>query len=101
MLVVLSGVLPTDVRRVFPPVVRRVLAAVLRVLNAHPVLDVAMVSSPQVGRGYHTTSMVDNQTHTEVGSSALRMLSQPTNQPLNFLFCLGICLVGNQIKCPT
>jgi hypothetical protein len=64
MLVVLSGVLPADVRRVLSPVVRRVLADVLHVLNAHPVLDVAMVSSPHIGRGYHRASMVDNQTHT-------------------------------------
>jgi hypothetical protein len=37
-------------------VVRRVLADVLGVLA-----DVAMVSSPLIGRGYHSVSMVGNQ----------------------------------------
>jgi hypothetical protein len=46
MLVVLSGILSADVRRVLPHGVRHVLAVVLRVLTARPVLDVAMVSSP-------------------------------------------------------
>jgi hypothetical protein len=62
------------------------LLCVHHVLAAHPVMDVAMISSLQVGRGYHSASMVDNRTHTKVSSLALRMLSQPINQPLNFLF---------------
>jgi hypothetical protein len=69
-------------------VILRVLRFILSVhhdLAAHPVMDVAMVFSPRVGIGYHSTSMVDNQTHTKVISSALRTLWQPTNQPLNFL----------------
>jgi hypothetical protein len=37
----------------------RVLLCVCYVLAAHPVMDVDMVFSPQVGRGYHSASMVD------------------------------------------
>jgi hypothetical protein len=40
-------------------VVRRVLADVLRVLA-----DVTMVSSPLVGRGYHSATMIGNQIPT-------------------------------------
>jgi hypothetical protein len=64
-----------------------ILATVLRVLRdvLHVLADVAMISSPQVGKGYHSASKVDNQTHTKVSSSALKALAQPTNQPFNFL----------------
>jgi hypothetical protein len=69
-------------------VVLRVLGAVLcvcHVLVAHLVIDVPIVSSPLVGRGYHSASMLDNKTHKRVSSYALSMLSQPTNQPHHFL----------------
>jgi hypothetical protein len=61
---VLSGVLSADVRHVLPRVVPRALAVVLRVLNAHPVLDVAMVASPHIERGYHSASMIKTK-HTQ------------------------------------
>jgi hypothetical protein len=38
-------------------------------------VDVVVVSSPQVGRGYYSTSMLDNQTHKRVSSSSLSTLS--------------------------
>jgi hypothetical protein len=77
-----------DVLRVLSDVLR-VLGVVLyvcHVLAAHPVVDVAMASSPLVGRGYHSTSMLDNQTHKTVSSSALSMLSELTNQLHHFLY---------------
>jgi hypothetical protein len=43
-----------------------VLRGVLAILAGQRILDVAMVTSPLVvvGRGYHTASMLHNQTHT-------------------------------------
>jgi hypothetical protein len=62
-----------------------VLLFVFDVFAAYHVMDVAMVSSPQVGRGYHSALMIDNKTYTKVSRSALRTLSQPTNQLPKFL----------------
>jgi hypothetical protein len=97
MLVVLSGVLPADVHHVLPPVVRRVFTDVLHVITAHLVLDVAMVSSPQVGIGYHSVSMVDNQTHTKVSSSADAIAANQSTAELSLLG-LRIYLVDNKTK---
>jgi hypothetical protein len=59
--------------------VRHDLSDVLGVLA-----DVAMVSSPLVGRGYHSASMVGNQSTGRVS-----------------LLGLGIVVVGYQTKCPS
>jgi hypothetical protein len=81
-------VILVDVLRVLFAVlcVLGVVHCVRHVLAAHPVVVVAMVSSPLVERGYHSSSMLDNQTHKRVSSSSLSTLLQPTNQPHHILY---------------
>jgi hypothetical protein len=81
-----------------------ILADVLRVrhvLAAHPVMDVAMVSSSHIGRGYHSALMIDNQTHKgEHLSSKDAIVANQSIAELS-LTSLGICLMGNQTKRPS
>jgi hypothetical protein len=65
----------------------------------HCVLDVTMVTSPLVGRGYHSYSMLHNQTHNRVTRIELSVVTQPTKQPNPFLsWACQNSLVGNQPK---
>jgi hypothetical protein len=59
--------------------------------------DVAMVSSPLVGRGYHSASMVGNQSTGRVS------LPSAANQSTGrvSLSVLGIVVVGYQTKRPS
>jgi hypothetical protein len=70
--------------------VHRVLSDVLVVLA-----NVAMVSSPLVGRGYYSASMVGNQSTGRVSLPGQRC--QPINRSSS-LMGLGIVVVGYQTK---
>jgi hypothetical protein len=67
------------------PAILHVLLVVVHVLAGHTGLDVALVTSSLVGRGYHSASMLDNQTHKRATSFVLSTLAPPTYQPHPFL----------------